>query len=99
MRSPIPIILFTYARPDHLRRTLECLKANNVPAIYIFSDGAKTSDKELAVNEVRKILHEIDWCKSIIKERENNLGLGKSILTGSPKYSKKRKWQLFLKMI
>jgi hypothetical protein len=82
MQIKIPIILFTYARPDHLRRTLECLKANNVPIIYIYSDGAKTPAKEPAVKEVRKILHEIDWCKTIITEREHNLGLGKSILTG-----------------
>ena len=68
--------------PDHLRRTLECLRANNVPVIYIFSDGPKTPDKAPAVQEVRKILHEINWCTTIITERENNLGLGKSILTG-----------------
>jgi hypothetical protein len=82
MAPIIPIILFVYARPDHLHRTLESLRANNVPIIYIFSDGAKTSDKEPAVKEVRKIIHEIDWCTTIITERENNLGLGKSILTG-----------------
>jgi len=89
MTHSIPIILFTYARPDHLRRTLECLKANNVPLIYIFSDGAKTPDKELAVKEVRKIIHEIDWCTTIITERETNLGLGKSILTGVTEILKK----------
>jgi len=82
MTYKIPVILFTYARPDHLRRTLECLKANEVPLIYIFSDGAKTPDKEPAVQEVRKIIHDIDWCTTIITEREMNLGLGKSILTG-----------------
>ena len=82
MTSKIPIILFTYARPDHLRRTLECLKVDHVPLIYIFSDGAKTPAKESAVIEVRKIIHEIDWCTTIIIEREINLGLGKSILIG-----------------
>jgi len=82
MIHTVPVILFTYARPDHLRRTLECLKANNVPIIYIFSDGAKTYDKEPVVKEVREIIHEIDWCRTIITERETNLGLGKSILTG-----------------
>lgn len=89
MKAVIPIILFTYARPDHLRRTLECLKENNVPLIYIFSDGAKTPDKESAVKEVRKIIREIDWCTTIIKERETNLGLGKSILTGVTEVLKK----------
>ncbi len=89
MQTIIPIILFTYARTDHLRRTLECLRANNVSVIYIFSDGPKTPDKEPAVKEVRKIIHEIDWCTTIITEREKNLGLGKSILTGVTEILKK----------
>jgi len=82
MIPPIPIILFAYARPDTLRQTLACLKENNVPLIYAFSDGPKTPDKEPAVAEVRCILREIDWCEAIICEREINLGLGRSILTG-----------------
>jgi GT2 family glycosyltransferase len=82
MAPTIPIILFAYARPDHLRKTLESLRANHVPVIYIFSDGPKTPEKEPAIKEVRKIIHEIDWCTTIITERETNLGLGKSILTG-----------------
>ena len=89
METIIPIILFTYARPDHLRHTLECLRANNVPRIYIFSDGAKTPEKEHAVKEVRKIIHDIDWCKTIITERDTNLGLGKSILAGITEVLKK----------
>ena len=68
MTYTIPVVLFVYARPTHLLNTLECLKANNVPLIYIFSDGAGTPDKEPAVKEVRKIIHEIDWCKTIITE-------------------------------
>lgn len=91
MAHTVPIILFTYARPDHLRRTLECLKTNKVPLIYIFSDGAKTPDMEPAVKEVRKIIHEINWCTTFINEREKNLGLGKSILTGVTEVLKKEK--------
>jgi len=91
MQTTIPVILFAYARPDHIRRTLESLRENNVPIIYIFSDGPKTPDKEPAVQEVRKILHEIDWCKTIITEREKNLGLGRSILTGVTEVFQKEK--------
>jgi hypothetical protein len=82
METVIPIILFAYARPDHLRKTLESLRVNKVPLIYVFSDGPKTPEKQPAVKEVRKILHEIDWCTTIITERENNLGLGRSIIKG-----------------
>jgi hypothetical protein len=82
MIDPIPVILFTYARPDHLQRTLNCLKADQVPLIFAFSDGPKRSEDRERVAAVRKLLHEIDWCKIIITERTDNLGLGKSILTG-----------------
>lgn len=78
----IPVILFAYARPDHLRRTLDCLCANRVPMIYAFSDGPRTSDKKSAVAEVRQIFRAIDWCKVTLCEWETNLGLGRSILTG-----------------
>jgi hypothetical protein len=78
----IPIILFAYTRPHTLIRTLECLKENNVPLIYAFSDGPGTPDKAQSVAGVREILRGIDWCEVILCERETNLGLGRSILTG-----------------
>lgn len=78
----IPVILFAYARPDHLRRTLACLRDNRVPLIYAFSDGPLTSDKESVVAEVRQILRAVGWCEVVLCERETNLGLGHSILVG-----------------
>jgi len=78
----IPVILFAYARPGHLRRTLDCLRENRVPLICAFSDGAKTPEKEAAVSEVREILRSVDWCEVLLCERDTNLGLGRSVLTG-----------------
>ena len=82
MMSTIPIILFAYARPDHLRKTLDCLRENQVPLIYAFGDGPRSPDKAPSVAEVRQILRSIDWCEVVLCEREHNLGLGRSILTG-----------------
>jgi hypothetical protein len=78
----VPVALFAYARPRHLLQTLECLRVNRVPIIYAFSDGPRTPDKIPAVKAVREILRSVDWCDLILYEREENLGLGKSILTG-----------------
>lgn len=78
----VPIILFAYARPDHLRQTVECLRENHVPLIYAFSDGPRAPDKAPAVAQVREMLRAIDWCEVVLCERETNLGLGRSILTG-----------------
>jgi len=80
--SPIPVVLFTYSRPAHLRRTLDCLRANNIPILYAFADGPKTLEVAERVCEVRQILHGIDWCEVHIVERAQNYGLGRSILTG-----------------
>lgn len=82
MTTPIPIVLFTYARRDHLRQTLNCLRQDRVTLIYAFSDGPRTPDKAPAVTEVRRILRTIDWCEVVLCERETNFGLGRSILTG-----------------
>jgi hypothetical protein len=78
----IPIVLFAYARPVHLQKTLDALRQNQVPLIYAFSDGPRTADKAPAVAEVRAILRAIDWCRVILCERSENLGLGTSIVGG-----------------
>lgn len=78
----IPVILFAYSRPDHLRQTLDCLRENRVPLVYAFSDGPGTEDQASAVSQVREMLRAIAWCEVVLCERETNLGLGRSILTG-----------------
>jgi hypothetical protein len=75
-------VLFAYARPRLLARTLECLRENGVPLIYAYSDGPKTPEMAPRVAEVRKILHGVDWCQVSIVERPTNLGLGESIRAG-----------------
>jgi hypothetical protein len=80
--SAVPVVLFAYARPRLLGRTLECLRSNGVPRIYAYSDGPKTPEMAAAVAEVRQILRAVDWCQISIVERPANLGLGQSIRTG-----------------
>jgi GT2 family glycosyltransferase len=68
--TSVPVVLFAYARPNHLSRTLDSLRANGVPTIYAFSDGPRTSAKRPAVAEVRRILRAVDWCEVTLIERE-----------------------------
>jgi len=82
MNSPIPVILFAYTRIDLLQQTLECLRVDQVPLIYAFSDGPKTPADAENVNLVRQILRKIDWCELHLVERDQNYGLGKSIMDG-----------------
>lgn len=81
----VPVILFSYNRPRHIARTIDCLRENDVPLIYAFSDGPRAAEDADNVNEVRKILRSIDWCEVRLAERKTNLGLGRSILTGVTK--------------
>ena len=78
----VPVALFAYARPEHLRHTLECLRMNRVPRIYAFSDAAKTPAQRAGVAEVRRLLRAVDWCEMSVVERPENLGLGASIRAG-----------------
>ena len=80
--NPIPVILFAYARPDHLGRALDCLRENAVPLIYAYADGAKGAADAKGVIEVRALLRAIDWAEVRLIERSVNLGLGRNILAG-----------------
>ena len=80
--SPIPVVLFAYARPAHLARVLTCLRDNRVPLILAYADGAKSGDDAAAVAETRALLRAVDWCEVRLTERPANLGLGRNVLAG-----------------
>lgn len=80
--KPIPVVLFAYARPEHLRRTLRSLRANHIPLLLAYSDGAKGPGDAAAVDEVRRVLAEVDWCDCQVVTRPRNLGLGRNVLSG-----------------
>ena len=87
--SLAPICLFTYSRISHVKRTVQALLDNRLADssdLIIFSDGAKSSDDQLAVNEVRAYLCTIKGFKSIeIYRRPYNFGLAASIIDGISK--------------
>jgi hypothetical protein len=81
MRS-VPVALFTYVRSATLERTLACLRENGVGLLYAFSDGAKSPEHAADVEGVREMLRAIDWAEVRLRERPENLGLGRSIRAG-----------------
>lgn len=84
--SRAPIVLFAYDRPNHLRQALEALSANDGAAesdLFVYSDGAKTAEREIAVSAVREYLGAVSGFKSVtVTEREENLGLANSVISG-----------------
>jgi hypothetical protein len=86
MMEPTPVALFCYNRPDHTRQTIEALRLNSLAPkteLHIFSDGPKNDSSRVQVNEVRRLLKDVHGFKSFrVMERETNLGLARSIISG-----------------
>ncbi|HEY8359058.1 MAG TPA: glycosyltransferase, partial [Ramlibacter sp.] len=81
-----PIALFVHARPAHTERTVASLLRNEGAAqsdLLVFSDAARTPEKQAAVAEVRAFIAGIRGFRSVrIVERPSNFGLAKSIIDG-----------------
>ncbi len=80
--NPPPVVLFAFARPAHLARTLAALRANHVPRVLAFADGARGAADAAAVAETRALLRAVDWCDMQLTERPVNLGLGRNVVAG-----------------
>lgn len=81
-----PIVLFTYNRPEHTRRTVEALQKNELASdseLYIYSDGPKDADAVDKVKGVREYLNTIQGFKKLnIIHRDKNYGLSESVIHG-----------------
>lgn len=81
-----PIALFTYNRIWHVKQTLDTLLQNNLSRqsdLIVFSDGPRSGDDSANIRNIRGYLKTIDGFNSIsVVEREVNLGLSESIITG-----------------
>jgi hypothetical protein len=81
-----PIALFAYDRPEHTRRTLEALAANDGAAesdLHVYCDGPKSADRAESVRVVREYLRGVTGFRSVtITEREQNMGLANSVIAG-----------------
>lgn len=88
MSTPAPIVLFVYHRPEHTRKTLAALAANDLApqsTLYIFCDGPKDDTPGMIerIAKTRSVVRERQWCgEVIISESQVNKGLAASITTG-----------------
>ena len=82
-----PIVVFSYDRPDHLRRTLDALAKNDLAdqsVLYIYCDGAKdtaSDEQRQRIVENRKVAHSATGFKELhVMERPKNIGLKDIVL-------------------
>ena len=84
-----PVILFTFNRPEHTKKTLQALVLNKLAdqtILYIFSDGGRDKRDEENVKLVREYIKEIkdlNYFLSVhVFESDINKGLAKSVIEG-----------------
>lgn len=81
-----PIVLFTYNRLEHTKKTVEALQQNVYAAhseLFIYSDAPKNEKAIESVKSVREYIHSLDGFKKItIIERDKNWGLARNIIDG-----------------
>lgn len=86
MKNIAPIALFVYNRLWHVQNTIAALQKNLFASesdLYIFSDGPSAEEEMEKVLKLREYLKTISGFKSVtIIEREKNLGLACSIISG-----------------
>lgn len=85
-RKCAPIAIFTYNRPEHLKKTIDALKGNVLAEesdVFVFSDGSKGVKDAEEIAEVRRYAKEIRGFNSVtLVEREVNYGCKKNIIGG-----------------
>jgi hypothetical protein len=86
IKTPAPILLFTYNRLQILEKCVSALGKNKGAEesdLYIFSDGPKSEKDELQVDRTRSYMKTITGFKSVhLFCAETNKGLAKSIIDG-----------------
>lgn len=80
------VALFTYKRPYHTKATLEALAGNTLAKkadIIIYCDGPRVDEDRGSVEAVRRLARNTSGFRSVnIVEREQNLGLANSVISG-----------------
>lgn len=86
MTSHAPVLLFAYARLDHLRRTVDSLRLNpesSETLLYVYCDGPKHEGHKVQTDAVRAYVDSLTGFASVTRVyRDKNLGLANSIIGG-----------------
>lgn len=84
--DPAPVAVFAFARPDHLRRTIESLRANAEAArthVTFYCDGSRAETDRPQVEAVRDYIASVAGFASVaVVTQSRNLGLAASIILG-----------------
>jgi hypothetical protein len=76
------LVLFVYRRPEHTRRVLEGIQANDPEKLYVFADGPNDEDALEPIRETRDLVRSIDWCETDVRTFDSNRGLRETYMAG-----------------
>lgn len=84
MISSIPILLICFNRSEHTKQTIEALRVQRPPLVYVFQDGPRvgnTNDKENCALVKEVVKKGIDWpCNLHVSFSETNRGCRDAII-------------------
>ena len=84
MNDNAPVVIYTYTRLDHLKKTIAALQANHLASktdIFVVSDGPKDETAKKLVSELRNYVDSIDGFNAVNRiYREKNVGVFQSVL-------------------
>jgi hypothetical protein len=78
----VPVALFAYRRPAELAQTLGGLERAGFRRIIAFSEAPGSQAERPLVEEVRELLAGVSWAEVDVVERDEQLGLSRSIRRG-----------------
>lgn len=84
MNKNAPVVIYTYTRIDHLKKTIAALQANHLASktdIFVVSDGPKDEIAKKLVSNLRNYVDSIDGFNAVNRiYREKNIGVFQSVL-------------------
>src|SRR4051812_43146110 len=80
----VPVALFIYNRPDHLRETFRVIRELQPTTLFILADGPKHAEDVAGCEQSRRLVREgIDWpCRLITRFSNENSGAALSVSGG-----------------
>jgi hypothetical protein len=85
MNTYAPVVVFSYRRPDHLRKTLESLMRCHgfeESRIIVYGDGQKSADETEAVLATREVARTMLGNRAEYHFSDVHLGLSRSVIAG-----------------
>lgn len=87
----VPIAIFAYNRPSHLKRLLIAMESYRVKSLDVFIDGPKNKKDKLIQNDILFMLKNNIKIDINIIHKKKNYGLAKSLVFGVDYMSRKYK--------